>query len=127
MLEWRHRTLNREARVKLPVPVLLVAFAALAGCSADRNVTGRLLGSGETFTGTATPGGLLSGGSMSLRSSSGARCEGRSMSSETVGSTVAVLTCDDGRAGSVILLDGPSQSVGSGVLGTDKMTLTITK
>ena len=64
---------------------------------------------------------------MSLASSKGAHCEGRSMSSETVGSTVVVMTCDDGRAGSVILLDGPSQSVGTGFLGDEKVTLTITK
>ena len=109
------------------VTLLLIVLAALGGCTVDRTVEGRVLGTSETFSGTATPGGMLTSGSLSLESSKGAKCEGRAMSAETVGSTVAVLTCDDGRAGSVILLDGPSQSVGTGLLGSDQVTLTITK
>ena len=124
----------RFLRFQWPLPLnanrvlqLLFVLAALAGCAVDRTVEGRALGTGETFTGTARPGGMLSSGSLSLQSSKGAKCEGRTLSAETVGSTVAVLTCDDGRAGSVILLDGPSQSVGTGLLGSDQVTLTITK
>ena len=111
--------------VKLSFLLHLAALAALAGC-ASADVSGRILSTGETFTGTSSPG-LIGGGSLDLESSKGTRCEGRTVSAQSVGSTVAVITCDDGRAGSVVLLDGPSQSVGTGVLGNDQMTLTIEK
>ncbi len=103
----------------------VVMAVALAGCAGD-NVTGRALATGETFTGTSSEN-WIGGGSLSLQSSKGANCEGRTIGSETVGSTVAVITCDDGRAGSVIFLDGPSQSVGNGLLGEDRVTMTIAK
>jgi hypothetical protein len=110
-----------------PIPSVLVAAAlmGLAGCAGD-TVTGRALTTGETFTGSSSAG-LIGGGSLSLASSKGTKCEGRTMGSEAIGSTVALITCDDGRAGSVIFLDGPSQSVGTGVLGDDKVTMTIEK
>ncbi|HVY98317.1 MAG TPA: hypothetical protein VHA35_02365 [Dongiaceae bacterium] len=104
---------------------LLGAALALAACAGD-NVTGRALSTGETFTGSSSAG-LIGGGSLSLQSSKGAKCEGRTMGSETIGSSVAVITCDDGRAGSVVFIDGPGQSVGRGVLGDDQVTLTIEK
>ena len=127
MLWCRNGYLNREALVTLRFPAAIAALLLLllAACSTDRNVTGRGLTSGESFSGTASPGTF--GGSLSLVSDRGTHCEGRSMSAESVGSTIVVLTCDDGRAGSVLLLDGPSQSVGTGVLGDEKVTLTITK
>lgn len=105
--------------------VLLLATVALAGCAGD-NVSGRALATGETFTGTSSAG-LIGGGSLSLQSSKGTKCEGRTMGSEQLGSSVAVITCDDGRAGSVVFVDGPGQSVGTGFLGTDKVTMTIEK
>jgi hypothetical protein len=115
-----------EAGLK-PIRLALGAAALLlvAGCMGD-NITGRALSTGETFHGRSSEN-LIGGGSLSLTSSTGATCTGRSMGSETLGSSVAVLTCDDGRAGSVVFLDGPGQSVGNGVLGTDQVTLTISK
>ncbi len=110
-----------------PIPSILaiVAGVTLVGCSGD-NVTGRVLATGETFTGSSSAA-MFGGDELALQSSKGAKCTGRSMGSEAIGSSVAVITCDDGRAGSVVFLDGPGQSVGTGVLGNDKMTLTIAK
>lgn len=104
---------------------LLCALLAFSGCAGD-NVTGRALTSGETFTGSSSAG-LIGGGSLSLQSSKGTKCEGRTIGSESIGSSVAVITCDDGRAGSVVFIDGPDQSIGRGVLGADQVTLTIAK
>jgi hypothetical protein len=110
-----------------PIPFVLTAVAALAlaGCAGD-TITGRVLSTGETFTGSSSAA-LFGGDAMSLESSKGAKCTGRSMGSEAIGSSVAVITCDDGRTGSVVFLDGPGRSVGTGVLGNDKVTLTIEK
>jgi len=104
---------------------LPAAAVLLAGCAGD-SITGRALNTGETFTGSAKEG-LIGGGSLSLTSSTGVKCSGRTMGSESLGSSVAVITCDDGRAGSVVFLDGPESSVGNGVLGEDQVTLTIEK
>ena len=109
----------------LPIATALL----LAACSSP-NVSGQVLATGETFTGSARSGlvGDMTGtGSLDLTSSTGTKCEGRTVSAAQVGSTVAIITCNDGRAGSVVLLDGPTQSVGTGVLGNDQMTLTIEK
>jgi len=103
----------------------MIVAIALAGCAGE-NVTGRALATGETFTGSSSAG-LIGGGSLSLASSKGTKCEGRTMGSEQLGSSVAVITCDDGRAGSAVFIDGPAQSVGRGVLGNDQVTLTIEK
>jgi len=110
-----------------PLPFVIPAAlaAVLAGCAGD-NVTGRVLTTGETFTGSSSAA-LFGGDALSLESSKGTKCTGRSMGSETIGSSVAVITCDDGRAGSVVFLDGPGQSVGTGLLGDDKVTFTIEK
>jgi hypothetical protein len=111
-----------KQRRAIPLLCVLLAFS---GCAGD-NVTGRALATGETFTGSSSAG-LIGGDSLSLQSSKGTKCEGRTMGSETIGSSVAVITCDDGRAGSVVFIDGPDQSVGRGVLGNDQVTLTIAK
>ena len=111
-------------------PLLLLAAAPLLVACSGPNVSGQVPTTGETFTGS-TSAGLLGGmtgtGSIDLTSSTGAKCEGRTVSAAQVGSTVAVITCNDGRAGSVVLIDGPTQSVGTGVLGNDQVTLTIEK
>jgi hypothetical protein len=101
------------------------ALLLLAACSTDRAVEARILKTGESFTGTASPGTF--GGSLEMQSSVGAKCTGRTTTAESIGSTVVVLVCDDGRVGSVILLDGARQSTGSGVLGEDQVTLSITQ
>jgi len=106
---------------------LLLSLIAIGGCASESTVTGRALATDETFTGTASEGGTFSSGSLSLSSSKGTKCTGRTMGSESIGSTVAVITCDDGRAGSVVFLDAQDQSVGTGVIGNDQVTLTIAK
>jgi hypothetical protein len=104
--------------------LVLLAFALLlAACSTDRVVEAHVLGTGESFTGTASPGTF--GGSLEMQSDKGIKCTGRTAGSETVGTTVAVLVCDDGRAGTVVLLDGPTRSSGSGVLGDDQLSISI--
>jgi len=107
---------------RLPSLALLLLLAA---CSTDRMVEAHVLSTGESFTGTASPGTF--GGSLEMHSSTGVQCTGRTTTSEAAGTTVAVLICDDGRAGSVVLLDGGGQSTGSGVLGEDPLSLSITQ
>ena len=107
-------------------PTLLCALLLLlAACTIDRTVEARVLKTGESFTGTFSPGSF--GGSLEMESSSGTRCTGRSTGSETVGTTVVVLVCDDGRAGTAVLLDGPTRATGSGVLGDDQVSLSIAR
>jgi hypothetical protein len=55
------------------------------------------------------------------------KCTGRTAGSETVGTTVVVLVCDDGRTGSAVLLDGPTRSTGTGVLGDDQVSMSISR
>jgi len=62
-----------------------------------------------------------------MESADGIQCTGRSTGSETIGTTVVVLVCDDGRAGSAVLLDGATRSTGSGVLGEDRISLSISR
>jgi hypothetical protein len=97
---------------------------ALAACAADRTVKAHINKTGETFTGTFDPGTF--GGSLEMESGK-TKCTGRSTGSETIGTTVVVLVCDDGRAGSAVLLDGPTRSTGSGVLGDDQVSISIAR
>lgn len=104
--------------------MFLLALPLLAGCATDRTVEARINRTGESFTGTFDPGSF--GGSLEMESSR-TKCTGRSTGSETFGTTVLVLICDDGRAGTAVLLDGPTRASGSGVLGDDQVSLTITR
>src|SRR3954463_13698346 len=97
----------------------------LAACAADRTVEARIAKTGEKVTGTFDPGTFS--GALEMQSDKGTNCTGRSAGSETVGTIVVVLVCDDGRTGSAVLLDGPPRSTGSGVLGDDQVSLTITR
>jgi predicted small secreted protein len=101
---------------------LLLPALLLAACATNRTVEGRIAATGESFTGTFDPGSF--GGSLEMESDR-TRCTGRSTGSETIGTTVVVLLCDDGRAGSAVLLDGPTRSSGTGVLGEDQVSLSI--
>jgi hypothetical protein len=96
----------------------------LTACATDRSVEARIAQTGESFTGTFEPGTF--GGSLEMESDR-TRCTGRSTGSETIGTTVVVLVCDDGRAGSAVLLDGPTRASGSGVLGDDQVSLSIAR
>lgn len=106
-------------------PNVLPAFLLLlAACATNRAVEARIASTGESFTGTFDPGSF--GGSLEMDSDR-TRCTGRSTGSETIGTTVVVLICDDGRAGSAVLLDGPTRSTGSGVLGEDQVSISIAR
>jgi hypothetical protein len=114
----------------LPAPSARVIASALflivllSACCGGDTVEGRMLHTPEFFSGTAGDG-WRSGASLSVTSSKGARCVGRYTKGETAGSSIAVMNCDDGRTGSVFFTDSPHQSVGTGMLGTDIVTLTI--
>jgi hypothetical protein len=106
-------------------PTALCALLMLAGCASDRMVEAHITKTGESFTGTFDPGTFS--GSLEMDSNKGAKCTGRSTGSETIGTTIVVLVCDDGRTGSAVLLDGPTRSTGSGVLGEDQVSLSISR
>jgi hypothetical protein len=103
---------------------ILLALLLLAACATDRTVEAHIKQTGERFTGTFDPGTF--GGSLEMESDQ-TKCTGRSTGSETIGTTVVVLICDDGRAGTAVLLDGPTRSSGSGVLGDDQVSLSIAR
>jgi len=105
--------------------ISLALLLLLAACSTDRAVEARVFSTGESFTGSYDPGTF--GGSLEMDSNKGAKCTGRTTGSETIGTTVAVLICDDGRAGSVVLLDGPTRASGTGVLGEDQLSISISR
>ena len=105
-------------------PRVLCILLLLAACATDRSVEAHVNKTGESFTGTYDPGTF--GGSLEMESDK-TKCTGRSTGSETIGTTVVVLICDDGRAGSAVLLDGPTRSSGSGVLGEDQVSISITR
>ena len=102
----------------------LIALLFLAACATDRTVEAHIKQTGETFTGTFDPGTW--GGSLEMDSDK-TKCTGRSTGSETIGTTVVVLVCDDGRAGTAVLLDGPTRSSGTGVLGDDQVSVSISR
>ena len=103
-------------------PKAILALLLLAACATDRVVEGRIAATGESFTGPFDPGPF--GGALEMESDR-TKCTGRSTGSETIGTTVVVLLCDDGRAGSAVLLDGPTRATGTGVLGEDQVSLSI--
>jgi hypothetical protein len=105
-------------------PTGLGVLLLLAACATDRTVEAHIAQTGERFTGTFDPGTF--GGSLEMQSDK-SRCTGRSTGSETLGTTVVVLLCDDGRTGSAVLLDGPTRSTGSGVLGDDQISASISR
>jgi hypothetical protein len=102
----------------------IILLLLLSGCATDRAVEAHIAQTGESFTGTFEPGTF--GGSLEMQSDK-TKCTGRSTGSEAIGTTVVVLICDDGRAGSAVLLDGPTRSTGSGVLGDDQVSLSISR
>ena len=126
----------------------LAALTTLAACTSGdahrqeaeaSNISGRMLHSPELFTGTSTAG-IDSNGALSLKSDQGAVCTGpytlqREDNAAEValdGGTpraaeagVAKLQCRDGRSGSIMFMVGRDQAVGTGMLGTDIVTLTI--
>ena len=103
-------------------PAAFCALLLLAACATDRALEAHIAKTGETFTGTFDPGTFA--GSLEMQSDK-TKCTGRSTGSETIGTTIVVLLCDDGRAGSAVLLDGPTRSTGSGVIGEDQVSLSI--
>lgn len=88
----------------------------------------------ETFTGESTAS-IDGDGSISLLSNRGTRCDGpyRQVRNDNAGEVaaeesnngLAILSCSDGRTGSVMFTLGSDQAVGTGMLGRDIVTLTI--
>jgi len=105
-------------------PATLGALLLLTACATDRAVEAHIGATGESFAGTFDPGTF--GGSLEMQSDK-TKCTGRSTGSETIGTTVVVLLCDDGRTGTAVLLDGPTRSTGSGVLGDDQISVSISR
>jgi hypothetical protein len=105
-------------------PTALCVLLLLAACTTDRTVEAHIGATGESFTGTFDPGTFA--GSLEMQSDK-TKCTGRSTGSETIGTTVVVLLCDDGRTGTAVLLDGPTRSTGSGVLGDDQISVSINR
>ena len=102
----------------------LGALLLLGACATARAVEANIGATGESFTGTFDPGSF--GGSLEMQSDK-TKCTGRSTGSETIGTTIVVLLCDDGRTGSAVLLDGPTRSTGTGVLGDDQVSMSISR
>ena len=122
--------------------LLLAALCLLAGCESgpkNAQVSGRMLHSPETFTGTSTAS-VGGSGTVILKSNHGAYCSGpyTQQPDDNTGeiapgggtpprgrSGMVKLTCRDGRTGSILFLVGQDQAVGTGMLGKDIVTLTI--
>jgi hypothetical protein len=113
----------------------LLGGCALTGHGGSRNVEGRMLHTPESFTGTTTAE-LGGDGTLDLLSTTGSRCGGayRQVHDDNTAevrvadqhkSGEAELTCSDGRSGKVLFLVGPDEAVGTGMLGRDIVTLTI--
>ena len=116
------------------------AFLLLAGCemtshAKSNTIEGRMLHTPESFTGTTTAE-LAGTGVLNLLSTKGTRCGGayRQVHDDNTAevrvedqhkSGEADLTCSDGRSGKVLFLVGDSEAVGTGMLGKDIVTLTI--
>jgi hypothetical protein len=103
---------------------LLSLIVLASACSTEITVEGRLLHTPETFSGTVARN-WQSGGSLSVTSSKGVKCVGRYANADAIDSSIAMMTCDDGRTGKVFFTDMQHESVGTGMLGTDIVTLTI--
>ena len=118
----------------------LGALILLGGCAmpqhaASRNIEGRMLHAPESFSGTTTAE-LTGDGTLNLLSTKGTRCGGayRQVQDDNTAeirvsdqqkSGEADLTCSDGRSGKVLFLVGQDEAVGTGMLGKDIVTLTI--
>jgi hypothetical protein len=103
--------------------------------SAPHSIEGKMLHAPESFTGTTTAD-LAGSGTMNLLSTKGTRCGGayRQVQDDNTAeirvedqhkSGEADITCSDGRSGKVLFLVGEQEAVGTGMLGKDIVTLTI--
>jgi hypothetical protein len=123
--QWREENFLLSDGIKSKMKqTSLFALLLLAACATDRTVEAHIAKTGESFTGRFDPGTFA--GSLEMESEK-TKCTGRTAGSETVGTTVVVLICDDGRTGSAVLLDGPTRSTGSGTLGDDQVSLSISR
>lgn len=118
----------------------LGAFVLLGGCempthAASHSIAGRMLHTPESFSGTTTAE-LAGTGTLNLLSTKGTRCGGPyTQVQDDNTAEVRVedqrksgevrLTCTDGRSGKVLFLVGDDEAVGTGMLGKDIVTLTI--
>ena len=118
----------------------LGALLLLGGCemtqhAASHNIEGRMLHTPESFSGTTTAE-LAGAGTLNLLSTKGTRCGGayRQVQDDNTAEIQVAdqrksgeldLTCSDGRSGKVLFLVGDEEAVGTGMLGKDIVTLTI--
>ena len=114
---------------------LVLGGCAMTGHPSARNIEGRMLHTPESFTGTSTAE-INGNGMLNLVSTLGTRCGGayRQVHDDNTAeihvadqhkSGEAELTCSDGRTGKVLFLVGDDEAVGTGMLGRDIVTLTI--
>jgi len=101
----------------------------------SHSIEGRMLHTPESFSGTTTAE-LAGDGTLNLLSTKGTRCGGayRQVQDDNTAevrvedqhkSGELDLTCSDGRSGRVLFLVGDDEAVGTGMLGKDILTLTI--
>lgn len=104
--------------------ILLIACVCLSasGCSLTLPVTGQVLNSKETFTGSAT--GFLDGaGTLEIVSNRGVKCSGQFVYI-TPRQGQGTATCTDGRAGSFRFASTGTKGTGEGDFGTGKVIFT---
>jgi hypothetical protein len=111
--------------MKASFVVLIVATAAITGCSMTLPVRGQIQNSDETFTGTAT-GYLNGGGTLSVASSKGAICSGDFVY-VTGRNGEGVFNCNDGRTGPFNFVSTGTSGTGYGDLGGQRFTFTFGK
>ena len=90
----------------------IIAALLMAGCAGT--VTGKVQGTGESFTGTAVADGKH-GGTVSLRSNTGVTCQGDYLFSEKRKGE-GVFNCTDGRSGPFSFVSNGFQGLGHGTL-----------
>lgn len=107
---------------RLALAATLPAALLLSGCSMTLPVRGNVIATGETFLGTAT--GFLDGaGTLTIRSSKGAVCEGRFVY-VTRREGEGTATCSDGRAGPFRFVSTGTRGTGTGGFGRDRVVFT---
>lgn len=102
--------------------LLVILAQALIGCSMTVPAQGKLQGSPETFSGTAT--GYMDGsGTLTVVTSAGTTCSGNFVYVNGRQGE-GVFMCDDGRSGPFQFVSTGSRGTGWGDLGGQKFTFT---
>ena len=102
--------------------VSVIVAAGLCVCSVSLPVQGQMTGGDETFTGTAT-GYTDGGGTLSIVSNKGMRCEGNFVYvNRRQGSGTFV--CNNGQSGPFDFVSTGMRGTGTGTLGKRQFTFT---